>query len=106
MSILTTLYKKSCFSVTSPRIKQRYDSSPPVLTPLQVLVLLSTPPVSPGGAGPARQAQTPAGQRAAGRPAEGRPDGAQQHGQQLQPERQSHMRHEDVDARSSAPSAA
>lgn len=63
---------------------------------LQVLVLLLTPPLSPGGACPTCEIETPAGQRAAGRSAEGQttgqPDRPQQHRQQLQPERQSHMR--------------
>lgn len=55
------------------------------ITP-QVLVLLFTPRVSAGGTGPARQIKTPTG-----RPT-GQPDRAKQHWQQLQPERQSHMR--------------
>lgn len=59
---------------------------------LQVLVLLFTPPLSPGGTGPTRQIKTPTGQRAAGWPTEGQRDRPQQHRQQLQPERQSHMR--------------
>lgn len=63
---------------------------------LQLLVFLFTPPLSPGGTGPPCQVKTPPGQRAAGRPTEGQPAGhpgrAQQHRQQLQPERQSHMR--------------
>lgn len=63
---------------------------------LQLLVLLFTPPLSPGGTGPPSQIKTPPGQRAAGRPTEGQPAGrpgrTQQHRQQLQPERQSHMR--------------
>lgn len=66
---------------------------------LQVLVLLSTSPLSAGGHGPACQIETPAGQRAAGRPT-GQPGGPQQHRQQLQPEGQSHMRLQDGDARS------
>lgn len=53
---------------------------------LQVLVLLFTPRVSAGGTGPARQIKTPTG-----RPTR-QPDTAKQHRQQLQPERQSHMR--------------
>lgn len=63
---------------------------------LQVLVLLLTSPLPPGGNGPPRQIETPAGRRTAGRPTEGqptgKPDGPQQHRQQLQPERQNHMR--------------
>lgn len=58
---------------------------------VQVLVLLPTSSVSAGGSGPARQPNTPTGQRAAGR-LTGQPDRPQQHRQQLQPERQSHMR--------------
>lgn len=53
----------------------------------QVLVLLFTHHLHPGGDGPPRQVETPADQRAAGQTV-----GAQQHGQQLQPEGQSHMR--------------
>lgn len=75
---------------------------------VQVLVLLLTPSVSAGGAGPPCEIETSAGQRAAGRPAEGQPTGqpdrAQQHRQQLQPERQSHMRLSSGDA--TVPSAA
>lgn len=69
---------------------------------VQVLVLLLTSAVSAVGVGPTCQAQTPAAQRAAGQPTEGRPAGQQptggpqqeplHHRQQLQPERQSHMR--------------
>lgn len=59
---------------------------------LQLLVLRPTPSMSAGGAGPAREVETPAGQRAAGRPPEGQADGSQQHGQQLQPEGKGHMR--------------
>lgn len=64
---------------------------------LQVLVLLLTSPLPPGGTGPTCQIETPAGQRATGRHTEGQPTGQpdraqQQHRQQLQQERQSHMR--------------
>lgn len=38
---------------------------------LQVLVLLFTPPLSPGGTGPTCEIKTPTGQRAAGWPTEG-----------------------------------
>lgn len=84
---------------------------------LQVVVLLFTSPLHPGGPGPACQIETPTDQRAAGRrpagrpptgrrpagrppagrrpagrrPA-GRPGGPQQHGQQLQPEGEGLMR--------------
>lgn len=71
---------------------------------LQVLVLLLTSPLSLGGTCPACQIETPAGQRAAGRPTEGQPTGQpnrpQQHRQQLQPERQNHMRPRTADAQS------
>lgn len=61
-------------------------------TVLQVLVLLFTHHLSPGSVGPPRQIKTPADQRAGeGQRAE-QPVRAQQHGQQLQPEGQSHMR--------------
>lgn len=61
-------------------------TAPRLLSP-QVLVLLFTHHLRPGGDGPPRQIETPADQRAAGQAV-----GAQQHGQQLQPEGQSHMR--------------
>lgn len=58
--------------------------------PPQVLVLLFTRHLHPGGNGPPRQIETPADQRAAGQAV-----GAQQHRQQLQPEGKSHMRLKD-----------
>lgn len=60
--------------------------------PPQVLVLLFTHHLHPGGDGPPRQIETPADQRAAGQAV-----GAQQHRQQLQPEGKSHMRLRDAE---------
>lgn len=56
------------------------------------MVLLFTFHLHPGGPGPACQIETPAGKRAAGWCPAGRPGGPQQHGQQLQPEGEGHMR--------------